>query len=71
MRASLWTAAVCETVLTAACQVLFDLEEKAAGSIEQAWPFPSQEHDDPNDIKPADWVDNELMPDPEDPKPGG
>mmetsp|Transcript_6044 Transcript_6044/g.6945 ORF Transcript_6044/g.6945 Transcript_6044/m.6945 type:complete len:304 (+) Transcript_6044:90-1001(+) len=49
--------------------VLFDLEEKASGSLPEEWDFPSKTIDDPEDTKPEDWVENEMMPDPDDVKP--
>jgi calreticulin len=38
-------------------QILFDGNVKAEGDISDAWAFPSKEIDDPEDKKPADWVD--------------
>ena len=52
-------------------QVLFDLEEKAAGKLVDDWAFPQPTIDDASDSKPADWVDDEMMDDPDDAKPAG
>eukprot|EP00516_Mucochytrium_quahogii_P004308 CAMPEP_0203747900 /NCGR_PEP_ID=MMETSP0098-20131031/2920_1 /ASSEMBLY_ACC=CAM_ASM_000208 /TAXON_ID=96639 /ORGANISM=" , Strain NY0313808BC1" /LENGTH=404 /DNA_ID=CAMNT_0050636477 /DNA_START=33 /DNA_END=1247 /DNA_ORIENTATION=- len=51
--------------------VYFDLEEKASGALDEGWDFPKKMLDDPEDKKPADWVDEEMMLDPEDVKPEG
>ena len=40
-------------------------------SILADWPFPPQKIDDPAQTKPAEWVDEEMIPDPEDIKPAG
>jgi len=52
-------------------KVLFDLEEKSSGKIEDHWDFPKKQIDDPTDSKPSDWVDEAEIPDPEDVKPEG
>lgn len=52
-------------------KVLFDTKEKASGSLPEDWNFQPESHDDPTDTKPADWVDEAEMDDPEDSKPDG
>merc|ERR1712146_876837 len=52
-------------------EVLFDLNSKASGKIEDGWDFESAEIDDPDDKKPSDWVDEKEIDDPEDEKPEG
>ncbi|KAJ0398813.1 hypothetical protein ATCC90586_004735 [Pythium insidiosum] len=43
-----------------------------SGKLSENWPFqPEKEIKDPDQSKPADWVDNKYMPDPEDKKPAG
>lgn len=51
--------------------VYFDGEEKSTGSLIEGWDFPKETIDDPEDKKPADWVDEEEMLDPEHVKPEG
>lgn len=51
--------------------VLVDLEEVASGSLWDDWKFPQKLIPDPNDKKPADWVDAKKIADPEDKKPDG
>lgn len=47
-----------------------DQEQKESGSLEADWAFlEPKEIDDPEDKKPADWVDDAQMDDPEDKKP--
>ena len=53
-------------------KVLVDGEEKASGSIFEAFdpPFnPPKEIDDPEDKKPEDWIDDDKMDDPDATKP--
>jgi calreticulin len=52
-------------------EVLFDGASKASGSIVDGWDFEKKEHDDPSDSKPADWVDEVQIDDPEEKKPDG
>jgi calreticulin len=52
-------------------EVLFDLESKAKGNIVDDWDFPKPMIDDPEDSKPADWVDEKEIDDPEAKKPDG
>ena len=52
-------------------EVFFDQNSKASGKIEDGWDFESAEIDDPDDKKPADWVDAKEIDDPEDVKPDG
>jgi len=51
--------------------VYLDQVEKSTGTLPEGWAFPSKEIDDPEDKKPADWVDEKMMVDPEDKKPEG
>jgi len=52
--------------------VSIDGEEVEAGKLAEGWKFlESKEIDDPEDKKPADWVDEAEMDDPEDKKPDG
>jgi calreticulin len=51
-------------------QVKIDGEEAQKGSLEEDWDMlPAKEILDPEQSKPADWVDSDTMPDPEDTKP--
>eukprot|EP00924_Labyrinthula_sp_SR-Ha-C_P003238 maker-scaffold_15-snap-gene-3.26-mRNA-1 protein AED:0.03 eAED:0.03 QI:111/1/1/1/0.5/0.33/3/130/528 len=55
-------------------RVLVDRQEQTLASAVKGKDFkpsffPSEEIDDPEDIKPEDWVDDEIIPDPEDIKP--
>jgi len=50
-------------------QVLFDLKEKASGSLHEHWDFPNKTTDDPEDKKPQDWVDEKRIDDPAKVKP--
>jgi len=50
-------------------KVLFDLKEKASGSLHDNWDFPNKTSDDPSDKKPADWVDAKRIDDPAKKKP--
>eukprot|EP00932_Pfiesteria_piscicida_P008976 SRR837773.19597.p1 GENE.SRR837773.19597~~SRR837773.19597.p1 ORF type:complete len:400 (-),score=166.39 SRR837773.19597:7-1206(-) len=50
-------------------QVLFDLKERAAGSLHEHWAFPNRTRDDPADKKPQDWVDVKRIDDPAKKKP--
>jgi len=52
-------------------QVLMDEEEKASGKLSEGWAFPSETIEDPNESKPADWVDEKKIPDPAEVKPEG
>eukprot|EP00013_Stygamoeba_regulata_P027797 CAMPEP_0177661768 /NCGR_PEP_ID=MMETSP0447-20121125/18886_1 /TAXON_ID=0 /ORGANISM="Stygamoeba regulata, Strain BSH-02190019" /LENGTH=405 /DNA_ID=CAMNT_0019167195 /DNA_START=133 /DNA_END=1350 /DNA_ORIENTATION=- len=53
-------------------QVLIDQEEVAAGNLLDDFNFlPPKEIKDPEQSKPADWVDEEYIDDPEDKKPEG
>ncbi|KAJ3096489.1 hypothetical protein HDU97_005871 [Phlyctochytrium planicorne] len=53
-------------------QVLLDDKEEAAGSLLEDWDLlPPKKIKDPKASKPADWVDNAKIPDPEDKKPEG
>lgn len=53
-------------------EVLIDGKERASGKLEDDWDFlPPKEIDDPEDKKPADWVDEAEIDDPEDKKPEG
>jgi calreticulin len=52
-------------------EVFFDMESKAKGKIVEDWGFPKPTIDDPEDKKPADWVDETEIDDPEDKKPEG
>lgn len=55
---------------TAKYKLYIDQELKESGSLEEDWSFlPSKEIDDPEDRKPADWVDEAEIADPEDKKP--
>lgn len=49
--------------------VYFDLKEKASGSLHDHWDFPNKTRDDPEDKKPADWVDVKRIDDPNKKKP--
>merc|ERR1712010_339444 len=52
--------------------VSIDGEEVEAGKLAEGWKFlEPKEIDDPEDKKPADWVDEAEMDDPEDKKPDG
>jgi calreticulin len=51
-------------------EVLVDGEKKESGTLEEDWDFLKPKTiPDPDDKKPADWVDEAQMPDPEDKKP--
>lgn len=51
-------------------EMYIDQELKESGSLEEDWKLlPPQKIDDPEDKKPADWVDEPEMDDPEDKKP--
>ena len=51
-------------------RVKIDGEEAQKGSLEEDWDMlPAKEILDPEQSKPADWVDSDTMPDPEDTKP--
>merc|ERR1711962_1212318 len=51
-------------------RVKIDGEEAQKGSLEEDWDMlPAKEIVDPEQSKPADWVDSDTMPDPEDTKP--
>jgi len=52
-------------------EVLFDLESKAKGKLEDDWAFPKKMIDDPADKKPSDWVDETEIDDPAAKKPDG
>jgi len=52
-------------------EILFDLESKAKGKLVDDWGFPKPKIDDPDDKKPADWVDEPEMDDPDAKKPDG
>jgi calreticulin len=52
-------------------EVLFDEKSKAKGDLTEDWAFPSKMIPDPEDEKPADWVDEKEIPDPDDVKPEG
>lgn len=52
--------------------VLIDGESVREGSLEESWDFrPPKTIPDPEQSKPADWVDEEMMADPADVKPEG
>jgi len=50
-------------------EVYFDLKEKSKGSLHELWDYPNKTHDDPNDSKPKDWIDDKKMDDPNQKKP--
>merc|ERR1712070_1231172 len=52
-------------------EVLFDNESKSKGKLIDEWAFPKEKIDDPDDKKPADWVDEKMIADPADKKPEG
>jgi calreticulin len=53
-------------------RVLVDGSEKKSGTIPDHWDIlPPKKINDPNESKPADWVDERLIDDPEDKKPEG
>jgi len=52
-------------------EVFFDQTSKATGNIADGWDFPSKEIKDPEQSKPADWVDTKKIPDPAAAKPEG
>merc|ERR1712070_660274 len=52
-------------------EVLFDNESKSTGKLIDDWAFPKEKIDDPDDKKPADWVDEKMIADPADKKPDG
>jgi len=53
-------------------QVLIDLEEVAAGALEDDWSLlPPKTIADPAAVKPDDWDERPTIPDPEDAKPAG
>merc|ERR1712070_305681 len=49
----------------------FDNESKSTGKLIDEWAFPKEKIDDPDDKKPADWVDEKMIADPADKKPEG
>merc|ERR1712070_864812 len=49
----------------------FDNESKSTGKLIDDWAFPKEKIDDPDDKKPADWVDEKMIADPADKKPEG
>merc|ERR1712065_75868 len=52
--------------------IFIDGEEKQTGSIEDGWDvLPPKMIKDPSESKPADWVDEQYIDDPEDEKPEG
>mmetsp|Transcript_4122 Transcript_4122/g.8917 ORF Transcript_4122/g.8917 Transcript_4122/m.8917 type:complete len:413 (-) Transcript_4122:521-1759(-) len=51
--------------------VYMDLQEKSSGSLPEGWNMPPATIDDPEDIKPEDWIEDPMMLDPEDVKPEG
>lgn len=53
-------------------EVYIDLKSVRSGTLEEGWDFLlPKEIKDPNQSKPADWVDKKKIPDPEDIKPEG
>jgi len=44
--------------------VYFDLKEKASGTLHEHWAFPNKTRDDPEDKRPATWLDEKLIDDP-------
>jgi len=52
-------------------EVFLDQDSKASGNIVDGWAFPDKEVKDPDQSKPADWVDTKKIPDPESSKPEG
>ena len=52
-------------------KVLMDEAEKASGKLSEDWAFPSEKIKDPALSKPADWVNEKKIPDPEEVKPEG
>merc|ERR1719506_3544779 len=52
-------------------EVFFDMKSKAKGNLVDEWDFPKPTIDDPRDTKPADWVDETEIDDPEAKKPEG
>merc|ERR1711937_836844 len=52
-------------------EVLFDGNVKSSGRIEDHWDFEKKNIDDKTDKKPSDWVDEEMINDPDDVKPEG
>jgi calreticulin len=51
-------------------ELFVDQEKKESGKLEEDWAFlEPKEIDDPEDKKPAEWVDNAQIDDPEDKKP--
>eukprot|EP00742_Colponemidia_sp_Colp-10_P011183 GILJ01012396.1.p1 GENE.GILJ01012396.1~~GILJ01012396.1.p1 ORF type:complete len:372 (+),score=101.59 GILJ01012396.1:29-1144(+) len=51
-------------------EMYIDQELKESGSLEEDWKLlPAQKIDDPEDKKPADWIDQAEIDDPEDKKP--
>jgi len=53
-------------------KILIDGEEKEKGSIPEDWDIlPPKQIKDPQQSKPADWVDEKFIDDPEDKKPEG
>ncbi|KAI9910703.1 hypothetical protein PsorP6_010443 [Peronosclerospora sorghi] len=52
--------------------VKIDGKSVKSGALPENWPFqPPKQIEDPNQSKPADWVDEKQIPDPEDKKPEG
>lgn len=51
--------------------IQFDGKSKASGNIIEDWGFEKKEIPDPDDKKPADWVDEKEIPDPDEVKPEG
>ncbi|CAN0259635.1 unnamed protein product, partial [Phaeothamnion confervicola] len=53
-------------------EVFIDQQSVKSGKLEEDWDFlPPKEIEDPDQSKPADWVDETRIPDPEDKKPEG
>ena len=44
--------------------VLLDSKEKSSGKLSEGWAFPSEQIKDPEQSKPADWVDVKKIADP-------
>ena len=52
-------------------EVFMDFKSKSTGSLVDGWDFEPKQVDDPSDTKPADWVDEKQMDDPNVKKPEG
>jgi len=52
-------------------EVFMDFKSKSSGSLLDGWDFEPKQVDDPSDTKPADWVDEQKMDDPNVKKPEG